>query len=112
MVYYVLLTSYEYYFGLPKHILYLCFASGLFHRNFHPLQIVTILIADKSLLKSTSESGTEWENESSGDGEDEFVGFEKEWSESESCYSSDSSAESSLPDSPVPEDTNSKLYLM
>ncbi|XP_023947314.2 translation initiation factor eIF-2B subunit epsilon [Bicyclus anynana] len=61
---------------------------------------------DKTLLKSTSESGTEWENESSKDGEDEFVGFEKEWSDSESCYSSDSSAESTLPDSPVPEDTN------
>ncbi|XP_034825426.1 translation initiation factor eIF2B subunit epsilon [Maniola hyperantus] len=61
---------------------------------------------DKTLLKSTSESGTEWENESSGDGEDEFVGFEKEWTDSESFYSDDSSADSSLPDSPVPEDTN------
>ncbi|CAH0721698.1 unnamed protein product, partial [Brenthis ino] len=53
-----------------------------------------------------SENATEWENESSKDGDDEFIGFEKEWSDSESCYSSDSSAESSLPDSPVPEDTN------
>ncbi|XP_050362996.1 translation initiation factor eIF-2B subunit epsilon [Nymphalis io] len=61
---------------------------------------------DKTLKKTSSESGTEWENESSGKEDDEYVGFEKEWSESESCYSSDSSAESSLPDSPVPEDTN------
>lgn len=60
---------------------------------------------DKPLLKSTSESGTEWE-ESSGSGDDEIIGFEKVWSDSESCYSSDSSAESSLPDSPVPDDTN------
>ncbi|CAH2243540.1 translation initiation factor eIF-2B subunit epsilon [Pararge aegeria] len=62
--------------------------------------------SEKALLKSTSESGTEWENESSRDGEDDFVGFEKKWSDSESCYSSDSSAESSLADSPVPDDTN------
>ncbi|KAM3967996.1 eukaryotic translation initiation factor 2B subunit epsilon [Aphomia sociella] len=48
----------------------------------------------------------EWENDSSGIGVDEFIGFEKSWSDSESCYSSDSSAESSLPDSPIPEDTN------
>lgn len=61
-------------------------------------------------MKSTSESGTEWENESSGSGGDEFIGFEKEWSDSESCYTSDSSAESSLPDSPIPEDTNSKKF--
>ncbi|XP_075972904.1 translation initiation factor eIF2B subunit epsilon-like [Anticarsia gemmatalis] len=60
---------------------------------------------DKVLMKSTSES-TEWENESSGSGGDEFIGFEKNWSDSESCYSSDSSADSSLPDSPVPDDTN------
>lgn len=55
---------------------------------------------------SASENTTEWENESSNDGDDEFIGFEKEWSDSESCYSSDSSAESTVPDSPVPEDTN------
>ncbi|XP_072941564.1 translation initiation factor eIF2B subunit epsilon-like [Epargyreus clarus] len=61
---------------------------------------------EKTLSKSTSESGTEWENESMGSGDDEFIGLEKEWSDSESCYSSDSSAESSLPDSPVPDDTN------
>ncbi|XP_026491193.1 translation initiation factor eIF2B subunit epsilon [Vanessa tameamea] len=61
---------------------------------------------DKTLKKTSSESGTEWENESSGKEDDEYVGFEKEWSDSESCYSSDSSAESSLPDSPIPEDTN------
>lgn len=60
---------------------------------------------DKVLLKSTSES-TEWENESSGSGGDDFIGFEKRWSDSESCYSSDSSAESLLADSPVPDDTN------
>ncbi|XP_026765350.2 translation initiation factor eIF-2B subunit epsilon [Galleria mellonella] len=59
---------------------------------------------EKTLHKSTSEG--EWENDSSGAGVDEFIGFEKSWSDSESCYSSDSSAESSLPDSPVPEDTN------
>nr|BAM18486.1 eukariotic translation initiation factor 2b, epsilon subunit [Papilio xuthus] len=61
---------------------------------------------DKNLVKSTSESGTEWENESDGSGDDQFVGFDKVWSDSESCYSSDSSAQSSLPESPVPEDTN------
>ncbi|XP_014355995.2 translation initiation factor eIF-2B subunit epsilon [Papilio machaon] len=61
---------------------------------------------EKNLVKSTSESGTEWENESDGSGDDEFVGFDKVWSDSESCYSSDSSAQSSLPESPVPEDTN------
>ncbi|XP_026326521.1 translation initiation factor eIF-2B subunit epsilon isoform X2 [Hyposmocoma kahamanoa] len=61
---------------------------------------------EKTLMKSASESGTEWENESSGSGGDEFIGFEKEWSDSESFYTSDSSAESSLPDSPIPEDTN------
>ncbi|CAG4964568.1 unnamed protein product [Parnassius apollo] len=61
---------------------------------------------EKSLAKSTSESGTEWENESEGSGGDEFIGFDKEWSDSESCYSSDSSAQSSLPESPVPDDTN------
>ncbi|XP_049865446.1 translation initiation factor eIF-2B subunit epsilon [Pectinophora gossypiella] len=61
---------------------------------------------EKILTKSTSESGTDWENESSGSGGDEFIGFEKKWSDSESCYSSDSSEESTLPDSPVPEDTN------
>ena len=65
-------------------------------------------IPEKTLLKSTSES-TEWENESSGSGADDFIGFEKSWSDSESCYSSDGSDESSLPDSPVPEDTNSKI---
>ncbi|XP_059060000.1 translation initiation factor eIF-2B subunit epsilon [Achroia grisella] len=59
---------------------------------------------EKILHKSTSEG--EWENDSSGAGVDEFIGFEKNWSDSESCYSSDSSAESSLPDSPAPEDTN------
>lgn len=63
---------------------------------------------EKTISKSTSESGTEWENESSGDGDEEFIGFEKQWSDSESCYSSDSSAESSLPNSPVLDDTNSK----
>ncbi|VVC89134.1 unnamed protein product [Leptidea sinapis] len=71
--------------------------------------IIENLDADKKeklLLKSTSESGTEWENESSGEGEDEFIGFQKNWTDSESCYSSDSSAESTLPNSPVPEDTN------
>ncbi|KAJ0179353.1 hypothetical protein K1T71_005065 [Dendrolimus kikuchii] len=61
---------------------------------------------DKKLLKSTSENSTEWENESSGYGDDEFIGFEKNWSDSESYYSSASSAESSLPNSPVPDDTN------
>ncbi|KAI5636697.1 eIF4-gamma/eIF5/eIF2-epsilon domain-containing protein [Phthorimaea operculella] len=61
---------------------------------------------DIPLTKSTSESGTEWENDSSGSGGDEFIGFEKNWSDSEDHYSSDSSEESSLPDSPVPEDTN------
>lgn len=66
------------------------------------------LISEKSLKKSTSES-TEWENESSGSGGDDFIGFEKTWSDSESCYSSDGSDESSLPDSPIPDDTNSKL---
>lgn len=60
---------------------------------------------EKNLMKSTSES-TEWENESSGSGGDDFIGFEKTWSDSESCYSSDGSDESSLPDSPIPEDTN------
>ncbi|KAJ8727005.1 hypothetical protein PYW08_015402 [Mythimna loreyi] len=60
---------------------------------------------EKTLMKSTSES-TEWENESSGSGGDDFIGFEKTWSDSESCYSSEGSDESSLPDSPVPEDTN------
>lgn len=69
------------------------------------------LLAEKNLVKSTSESGTEWENESDGSGDEEFVGFDKVWSDSESCYSSDSSAQSSLPESPVPEDTNSKLCL-
>lgn len=54
------------------------------------------------------EGGTEWENESSGKEDDEYVGFDEEWSNSESYYTSDSSAESSLPDSPIPEDTNSK----
>lgn len=56
-----------------------------------------------------SENATEWENESSKDGDDEFIGIEKVWSDSESCYSSDSSAESTLPDSPVPDDTNSEF---
>ncbi|XP_047023506.1 translation initiation factor eIF-2B subunit epsilon [Helicoverpa zea] len=60
---------------------------------------------EKTLMKSTSES-TEWENESSGSGGDDFIGFEKSWSDSESCYSSDGSDDSSLPDSPIPDDTN------
>ncbi|XP_030032331.2 translation initiation factor eIF-2B subunit epsilon [Manduca sexta] len=60
---------------------------------------------EKTLLKSTSESGTEWE-ESSGSGDEEIIGFHKTWSSSESCYSSDSSAESILPSSPIPDDTN------
>ncbi|XP_045492377.1 translation initiation factor eIF-2B subunit epsilon [Colias croceus] len=70
--------------------------------------IIEKLDKDKNekISKSTSESGTEWENESSGDGDDEQVGFEKQWSDSESCYSSDSSAQSTLPNSPVPDDTN------
>ncbi|XP_041972890.1 translation initiation factor eIF-2B subunit epsilon [Aricia agestis] len=59
---------------------------------------------DKTLLKSASD-GTDWENESSGD-DDEFIGFEKVWSDSESCYSSDSSVDSSMPGSPIPDDTN------
>lgn len=63
---------------------------------------------DRKPSKSTLESGTEWENESSREGEDEFIGFEKDWSASDSCYSSESSVES-LSDSPIPEDTNSKL---
>lgn len=67
-----------------------------------------ISIAERTILKSASESGTEWENESVGSGGDEFIGYQKEWDDSESCYSSDGSDESSLPDSPVPEDTNSK----
>ncbi|CAH2063204.1 unnamed protein product, partial [Iphiclides podalirius] len=61
---------------------------------------------ENKVSKSASESGTEWENESDGSGDDEFGGFNKSWSDSESCYSSDSSAQSSLPESPVPEDTN------
>lgn len=61
---------------------------------------------DKKLFKSTSENSTEWENESSGHGDDEFIGFEKTWSDSEYYYSSDSSAESSLANSPVPDDSN------
>ncbi|KAI8440241.1 hypothetical protein MSG28_001620 [Choristoneura fumiferana] len=61
---------------------------------------------EKKLSKSTSESGTEWENESTGSEADEAIGLEKTWSDSESCYSSDSSAESSIPDSPIPDDTN------
>ncbi|XP_063379700.1 translation initiation factor eIF2B subunit epsilon [Cydia fagiglandana] len=65
---------------------------------------------DHKLAKSTSESGTEWENESTGSEEDEAIGFEKTWSDSESCYSSDSSADSSIPDSPVPDDTNIFLH--
>lgn len=65
-------------------------------------------IADKTLAKSTSESGTEWENESTNSEDDEFIGFDKAWSDSESCYSSDSSVASSLPESPVLDDTNSK----
>ncbi|XP_026747180.1 translation initiation factor eIF-2B subunit epsilon [Trichoplusia ni] len=60
---------------------------------------------EKTLMKSTSEC-TEWENESSGSGGDDFIGFEKTWSSSESCYSSDGSDDSSLPDSPIPDDTN------
>ncbi|XP_013185586.2 translation initiation factor eIF-2B subunit epsilon [Amyelois transitella] len=60
--------------------------------------------SEKTLKKSTSEG--EWENESSGVSDDEFIGFEKSWSDSESYYSSDSSVESTLPDSPLPEDTN------
>ncbi|XP_004927856.1 translation initiation factor eIF-2B subunit epsilon isoform X1 [Bombyx mori] len=62
---------------------------------------------DKKLQKSES-SGTEWE-ESSGSSDEEFIGFDKVWSDSESCYSSISSADSSLPDSPVPDDT--KMFL-
>ncbi|KAL0839585.1 hypothetical protein ABMA28_016275 [Loxostege sticticalis] len=61
---------------------------------------------DKTLAKSTSESGTEWENESTNSEDDEFIGFDKAWSDSESCYSSDSSVASSLPESPVLDDTN------
>ncbi|OWR48620.1 translation initiation factor eIF-2B subunit epsilon [Danaus plexippus plexippus] len=60
---------------------------------------------DRKPSKSTLESGTEWENESSREGDDEFIGFEKDWSASDSCYSSESSVES-LSDSPIPEDTN------
>ncbi|CAB3228314.1 unnamed protein product [Arctia plantaginis] len=60
---------------------------------------------EKLLFKSTSES-TEWDNESSGSGGDDFIGFEKNWNDSDSCYSSDSSAETSILDSPVPDDTN------
>ncbi|XP_068627611.1 translation initiation factor eIF2B subunit epsilon [Battus philenor] len=63
-------------------------------------------VTEKPLVKSTSESGTEWENESEGSGGDDFIGFDKEWSDSDSFYSSDVSAQSSLPESPVPEDTN------
>ncbi|XP_045459624.1 translation initiation factor eIF-2B subunit epsilon [Melitaea cinxia] len=61
---------------------------------------------DKILKNVSLEGGTEWENESSGKEDDEYVGFNEEWSNSESYYSSNSSAESSLPDSPIPEDTN------
>ncbi|CAH0397468.1 unnamed protein product [Chilo suppressalis] len=59
---------------------------------------------EKTLSKSTSEN--EWENESVNSEDEEFIGLDKEWSDSESCYSSDSSEASSLPDSPVPDDTN------
>ncbi|XP_028163107.1 translation initiation factor eIF-2B subunit epsilon [Ostrinia furnacalis] len=61
---------------------------------------------DKKLLKSTSGSGTEWENESTNSEDEEFIGFEKEWSDSESCYSSECSFASSLPESDVLDDTN------
>ncbi|XP_053599971.1 translation initiation factor eIF2B subunit epsilon [Plodia interpunctella] len=60
--------------------------------------------SEKTLKKSTSEG--EWENDSSGASDDEFIGFGKSWSDSESCYSSDSTENSSLPDSPLPDDTN------
>lgn len=59
-------------------------------------------------MKSTSESGTEWENESTNSEDEEFIGFNKTWSDSESCYSSDTIDSSSLPESPVLDDTNSK----
>lgn len=66
--------------------------------------------SDKTLAKSTSES-TEWENDSgSDDDDDEFIGLDKVWSDSESYCSSVSSGSLSPPDSPEPEDTNSKLF--
>lgn len=71
-----------------------------------------VLLTEEKITKSTSESGTDWENESDGSGDDEFVGFDKTWSDTESCYSSDSSAQSSLPESPVPEDTNSEYIII
>lgn len=67
-------------------------------------------VLETSLMKSISES-TEWDNESSGSGGDDFIGFVKNWADSDSCYSSDSSNETSLIDSPVPDDTNSKLSI-
>lgn len=65
------------------------------------------LISDTSLRKSISENA-EWENESSGIGDDEVIGFDKTWSDSESWYSSDSSADSSIANSPIPDDTYSE----
>lgn len=65
------------------------------------------IFSEKVLSKSPSD-GTDWENESDSDSnEDDFVGFEKTWSESASYCSSISSEDMSLPDSPEPEDTNS-----
>lgn len=61
---------------------------------------------EKLPIKSTSET-TDWENESgSSNDDDDFVSFEKEWSESESYCTSVSSEDLSMPDSPEPEDTN------
>lgn len=71
------------------------------------------IFLDKTLSKSTSET-TEWENESgSNEDEDEFIGFGKSWSDSDSYCSSVSSEQLSLPDSPeLEDDTNSKYILV
>ncbi|KAL4708806.1 hypothetical protein ACJJTC_011770 [Scirpophaga incertulas] len=58
----------------------------------------------KALSKSTSE--TEWENESTKSEDEEYIGLDKEWSDSESCYSSDSSIPSTVDVTSIPDDTN------
>ncbi|CAG9091814.1 unnamed protein product [Plutella xylostella] len=65
----------------------------------------TEFATEKPATKSTSESGTEWENSSTGSEADEAVAFDAAWSDSASGYSSDSSAQSSQP-GPAPDDTN------
>ncbi|CAG9791992.1 unnamed protein product [Diatraea saccharalis] len=68
--------------------------------------IVESSVADKEKTLSKSTSENEWENESVNSEDDEFIGLDKEWSDSDSCYSTDSSEPTSLSDSPVPDDTN------